>query len=234
LESLNDAPAPLRLSDLLTSEIGPWVQPFVLPPNERGGQPQSAVALATLVRGVEDVEAIGASLASIDGVVFLDQFALLEEGYRSLRQAALRYVALGVAAVLALLWLHYRSLSSTAIALLPALLAAGATAGLISLAGVPLNLVHLFGLLLVLGMGVDYGVFLAESARQQEPVGATALGLLLSCTTSVLGLGLLALSSNPGLRALGVTTAVGVVSSLLLGPAVLSLLAPRTKPEASA
>jgi predicted exporter len=73
-------------------------------------------------------------------------------------------------------------------------------------------------------MGVDYGVFLAETARQREPVGATALGLLLSCATSVLGLGLLSLSSNPGLRALGMTTAIGVVSSLLLGPAVLALL----------
>ena len=55
-------------------------------------------------------------------------------------------------------------------------------------------------------------------------MGATALGLVLSCATSVLGLGLLALSSNPGLRSLGVTTALGVVSSLLLGPAVLAVL----------
>ena len=82
-------------------------------------------------------------------------------------------------------------------------------------------------------MGVDYGVFLAESARQHEPVGATALGLILSCTTSVLGLGLLALSSNPALRALGVTTALGVVSSLLLGPAVLALLSRRAASRVS-
>jgi predicted exporter len=224
IASLEATPEPLRIDDLTHSEIGPWIRPFVLPPDERYSDPETEVALVTLVRKVGDVQALTAALEPIDGVIYLDQLAELEAGYRELRRAALRYVGLGVAAVLALLWLHYRSLASTGVALLPALLAVGTTAGLISLSGLPLNLVNLFALLLILGMGVDYGVFLAESARQHEPIGATALGLMLSCATSVLGLGLLALSSNPGLRSLGVTTAVGVVSSLSLGPAVLAVL----------
>jgi len=220
--SLAESPPPLRLADLLESPIGHWVRPFVLPPDDRSGD-DARVALANLVRGVRD-EAALADVGSLEGVVYLDQFELLEQGYRGLREAAVRTVGLGVLAVLGLLWLNYRSAAATAVAVLPALLACGTTAGLISLFGVSLNLVHLFGLLLILGMGVDYGVFLAETARQGEPVGATALGLLLSCATSVLGLGLLALSGNPGLRALGVTAAVGVVSSLLLGPAMLAVL----------
>jgi predicted exporter len=224
VESLSRAPDPLRIADLEDSAIGPWVGPFVLPPDERNAAPETAFALVSLVRGVEDPEALAAAFEPMEGVFYLDQLERLEAGYRELRRAALRYVALGVLAVLALLWLHYRSLASTGVALLPALLAVGTTAAAISLSGQPLNLVNLFGLLLVLGMGVDYGVFLAESRRQHEPVGATALGLVLSCATSVLGLGLLSLSSNPGLRSLGITTAVGVVSSLLLGPAVLALL----------
>ena len=129
--------------------------------------------------------------------------------------------------VLGLLLVHYRSLSATGVALLPALLGCSATAALLALSGTPLNLVHLFALLLVLGMGVDYGVFLAEASRQGEGTGATALGLVLSCTTSVLGLGLLALSSNPALRALGLTTGIGVLSSLLLGPTVLAVFGRR-------
>jgi predicted exporter len=226
-DSLTGEPEPLRLGDLLGSPIAPWISPFVLPADEGSDDTASRVALVTLVRGVDDPAALLDTLAPIDGVVYLDQLALLEAGYGELRRAALRFVGLGAGLVLVLLWLHYRSLAATAIALLPALLACGTTAGLISLAGLPLNLVNLFGLLLILGMGVDYGVFLAESARQREPVGATAVGLLLSCTTSVLGLGLLSLSSNPGLRSLGVTTAVGVISSLLLGPAVLAVLGRR-------
>jgi predicted exporter len=232
LEGL-DARPPLTLSDLSESGIGHWVRPFVLPPDSRGGEPEARVALATLVRGVKDPSRLTRALEPLEGVIFLDQLALLEAGYRGLRRSALRTIAVGVVAVLFLLWLHYRSLPATGVALLPALLAAGTTASLIALSGQPLNLVHLFGLLLILGMGVDYGVFLAESARQREPLGATAVGLVLSCTTSVLGLGLLALSSNPGLRALGVTTAIGVVSSLLLGPAVLAVLGRREESGAS-
>jgi predicted exporter len=227
--SLSSRPEPLRIDALADSAIGPWIRPFLLPPDERGGDPEATVALASLVRGVHDPAALAAALAPLEGVVYLDQFASLEAGYGALRRAALRTVGLGVVLVLALLWLHYRALGArpvraTAIALLPSLLAGSATIGLLALSGQPLNLVHLFGLLLVLGMGVDYGIFLAESARQHERVGATVLGLLLSCITSVLGLGLLALSNNPGLRALGVTTAIGVISSLLLSAAVLALL----------
>ncbi len=224
LASLDARPPPLRLDDLTGSALGHWIRPFVLPRDTREGPVESRVALVTLLRGVSDPARLAAGLSQIDGAVFFDQLALLEAGYRSLRRAAGIMIGLGIVAVLLLLWLHYRSLSDTAVALVPALLAAGTTAALISLGGGALNLVHLFGLLLILGMGVDYGVFLAETARQGESVGATALGLVLSCTTSVLGLGLLALSSNPGLRALGATTAIGVISSLLLGPAVLAIL----------
>lgn len=236
VESLTEEAPPLRIDDVARSPIGHWVAPFVLPPDTRRGVPGAEVAIVTLVRGLSDAGALTRALTPIDGAVYLDQFARLEQGYRDLRRAALRYVGLGVVAVLVLLWLHYRSLAATGVALLPALLACGLTAGSLSLMGHPLNLVHLFGLLLILGMGVDYGVFLAESARLRESpqaLGATALGLVLSCTTSVLGLGLLALSSNPGLRSLGVTTALGVVSSLLLGPAVLALLGGRDVVRAS-
>ena len=231
--SLQQRPPPLDLEALLASPLQHWITPFLLPEDEPGGDPAARFAIATRVRGVDSPARLEARVADLEGVVFLDQLTLLTEGYRGLRRAATRMIAFGVLAVLALLWLHYRSLGATAIALVPALLAAGTTAAAIALAGQPLNLVHLFGLLLTLGMGVDYGVFLAESVRQREPAGATALGLLGSCATSVLGLGLLALSSNPGLRSLGVTTAAGVVSSLLLGPTVLALLGPRSKSSES-
>ena len=45
----------------------------------------SSAAIATLLRGVEDPAAVTA-LTQASSVVFLDQFALLEEGYRGLRR----------------------------------------------------------------------------------------------------------------------------------------------------
>ena len=76
-------------------------------------------------------------------------------------------------------------------------------------------------------MGVDYGVFLAESGRGRaslSEVSATMLSLGLACISTVLAFGLLAMSSNPALRAIGLTTGIGVLSSLILAPSVLLLL----------
>lgn len=49
------------------------------------------------------------------------------------------------------------------------------------------------------------------------------MALVLACLSTVLGFGLLALSSNPALRSLGLTAGVGVLLSLLLAPTVLVL-----------
>ena len=225
--SLAAAPEPLVLADLRASPVGDWVRPFLLP-----REPGEPFAIATLLRGARDHEAIESALRAVDGALFFDQLALLEDGYRGLRETALRFLALGVLGVLALLALHFRSLATTAIALVPSLAAAATTAGALALLGGELNLVHLFGLLLVLAIGVDYGVFLAETVRRGEGVGATALSIALACATSVLALGMLAFSENPALRALGATTGLGVLSSLALGVALLALLAPRRTPHA--
>ena len=78
-------------------------------------------------------------------------------------------------------------------------------------------------LLLVLGMGVDYGIFAVDGARRNEHQGTTLSSLLVSCLTSVFVFGVLALSTQPVLRAIGLTTGVGVLLALLLAPVVLTL-----------
>jgi predicted exporter len=78
-----------------------------------------------------------------------------------------------------------------------------------------------------LGMGVDYGIFTVDGGRDPELRGATLASLLVSCLTSVFVFGTLALSGQPALRAIGLTTGMGVLLSLVLSPAVLVLAARR-------
>src|SRR4029079_8027899 len=89
---------------------------------------------------------------------------------------------------------------------------------------IPVTLMHVVGLVLVLSMGVDYGVFLTESRGDEREVAATIFSLLACCMSTVLSIGLLGLSSNPGLQALGLTTGIGVLFSLILAPTALVVL----------
>jgi predicted exporter len=100
---------------------------------------------------------------------------------------------------------------------------------MLAMLGTTLDLFHVVGILLVLSMGVDYGVFLVES-RDNESLEATALGVLLACATTVLSFGLLAMSSVPALRSLGQVISIGLLLALLWSPVALFVLRPRGLP----
>jgi predicted exporter len=78
----------------------------------------------------------------------------------------------------------------------------------------------------VLSIGVDYAIFLVASGPEADTRAATLLGLCLACASTCLAFGLLAFSSFPALRALGASTAIGAVLSLVMAPTVLLLLGP--------
>jgi len=99
--------------------------------------------------------------------------------------------------------------------------ALGALLGVLTLfaiAGIPLNLFSQLGMLLVLGIGLDAGIFSAEHGRHP----ATWLAITLSTLTSVLAFGLLAFSATPALHNLGLTCLIGLTLVWLLVPWVRS------------
>ena len=127
----------------------------------------------------------------------------------------------GGALVLLFLAGRYRRGRPVVAAFLPSLLVAVFVLALFAVAGIEANLLHVMSLIMVMGMGVDYGVFLVDSAGRRESFGATMLSLLLSCLTTAFVFGTLAFSSQPALRAIGVTTAVGILLSYALAPVTL-------------
>ena len=135
----------------------------------------------------------------------------------------------GLAAVFGLILLRHRALRPTLVVYLPAVLAAAGTLGGLSLIGVDLNMLSLVALLMVVCMGVDYGVFLAEHRNDETARRSTLLAILLAGTSTMLGFGLLAFSSQPPLFHIGTTAAIGVLLCMLLAPCVASLLLPRAR-----
>jgi predicted exporter len=80
---------------------------------------------------------------------------------------------------------------------------------------------NVIAVLLVLSMGVDYGIYALEG-NQDEREAATTLGsVLLAALTTVLSFGLLGLSDNPALASIGATVGLGLVFCVLTSPLVL-------------
>ena len=123
-------------------------------------------------------------------------------------------VSISYLIVAALVLLRYGSGLGFRILATPTLAAAG-TILILAALGEPLTLFHGVGLLLVLGIGVDYALFFAE-AGEVEP--GTLQAVLLSAGTTVLSFGVLSLSTLPVLVGIGTTVVVGIVLSLALSP----------------
>ncbi len=81
--------------------------------------------------------------------------------------------------------------------------------------GIPYNLFSAFSMILLLGIGVDYSIFLTEAKDRRDVV---FLGILLAAMTTLLSFGLLSFSATPALRSIGITLFIGVPTSILLLP----------------
>lgn len=104
-------------------------------------------------------------------------------------------------------------------ALLPTALASGLTLAVLALLGQPLQLFNVLALLLILGMGVDYGIFMLE--QPDRDAIRPFLSVTLAAASTLLAFGLLALSATPALRAFGLTMLFGIGLSWLLTPMFL-------------
>lgn len=104
--------------------------------------------------------------------------------------------------------------------LAPSVLGIALTLAALGYLGQPLTLFHWMALMLVLGVGANYAVFLHEGEpHTTHRPGAMYASVLLSAITALLSFGLLSLSSMPALRDFGLTLLLGIGFTALLVPA---------------
>ncbi|MFZ6649488.1 MMPL family transporter [Undibacterium sp. TJN25] len=101
-------------------------------------------------------------------------------------------------------------------ALAPSALASCLALSVLAICGQPLQLFNVLALLLILGMGVDYGIFLLEQPGKNET--RPFLSITLAAASTLLSFGLLALSGTPALRAFGLTMLLGIALAWILTP----------------
>lgn len=159
--------------------------------------------------------------------------ALLELELRAMMGRELRFFF--IAAIIGnfvLLVINTRSGLEAAGILLPALIALEFLLAGMSICDVALDPVNLVIVALVLGLGVDYGVFATAAERERGgwPRGLRHCGraVLLTWLTTVVGFGFLAPSRFPALAGLGQLATVGLslclVVTMTVVPALLTVL----------
>ena len=119
-------------------------------------------------------------------------------------------------AFVSMLLLAFRyGLSGGLAVMLAPTIAAITSIGIQGLIGEPLSLFNVLAVLLVLGIGVDYGIFYRETGAASP---STLVAIALSSITTLLAFGLLALSATTAVHAFGLTILIGIGIAFLLSP----------------
>lgn len=147
-----------------------------------------------------------------------------------------RLSVLASIAVLISLWLVLGRLELAIAVLLPVCLSMVVTLGLLGLAGIPVNLISCLFVVFVLGVGVDFSIFLFNTRlrayRGVKSHDASTSGSVVLCAfTTLFGFASLMLATHPAIFSIGVTGFIGISASLLMAFTITPLTARAIFPD---
>ena len=207
--------ASLQVEDGLEQPLAAPLRPLWL--GDVDGRHASIVMLQGLTPA--HLGAVAAAGQGIEGVRWIDRTATFSSLLRHYRLQMGWLLLAGYVAVGLALFARFRSNAWRA--WVPTALAALLSLAALGWLGVPLQLFGVLAQLLLLGLGVDYGIFLLE----HEGDGASWLAVCLGAASTLLAFGLLSLSATPALHGFGLT--------LLFGIGFVWLLSPCLRPDSS-
>ncbi|HEY0334648.1 MAG TPA: MMPL family transporter [Stenotrophomonas sp.] len=207
VQTARSAP-PLQPHDLADSPLATAVEGLLLDSGDH------ATALVSL-SGLRDPVVLAAA-AQARGAMLLDLKQASESLVAAYRTRLLLALAVAALLLVATVGAALRSPKRMLRVLLPMGLTTVLVLAVLRVAGTELNLFHLIGLILGAGLGLDYGLFFEHAGEGREDQLRTLHGLVVCSVMTVLVFALLALSSIPVLRAIGVTVTLGVLCNFVL------------------
>lgn len=195
--------APMTLADAMKTALGEALRPLAM----------KDANVVLLHSPSKEALAEFHSLDSLPGVRFVDRTGEISDVMRRWRLGMSWLLLLGYVLIFAVLWPRFKLEAWRAV--VPTAIATIVSLATVALLNEPLTLFHILSLWILLGMGVDYGIFLVE---HPDDDGESWLAIGLGAISTLLSFGLLAVSSTPAIHAFGTTLGVGVTTVWLISP----------------
>jgi predicted RND superfamily exporter protein len=198
-----------------------------------------------LYKILEDVQDSNADYNKLD-VGFTGSMAVIDyEGDKMAMEDVMITFVITFVLILILLFVSFRSISLPAFTLIPLIVGIIITAGIIQLTYGALNMAAAFFAVLLLGLGIDFGIHLltrfTEEMNGENDVKAafkktsmnTGKAIVLGSVTTAVAFGALIFSKTGGMHQMGIVLAIGLIitmlSVLFLLPALVTLRLRRGK-----
>jgi len=119
------------------------------------------------------------------------------------------YIIFALAVIVVSVSILFRNLKKIILTLLPVTTGLVFMLGAMGFMGIEFNLFNIVAAILVIGLGVDLGIFMVCNLSEGYEHTA-ALGILLGGLTSFVGLGALAIARHPAISSIGITVLLGL------------------------
>tara|TARA_B110000503_G_scaffold44630_1_gene72885 strand:- start:5999 stop:8365 length:2367 start_codon:yes stop_codon:yes gene_type:complete len=151
-------------------------------------------------------------------IIFVDKVFNLSKLLDNYRSLAILWL-IGAYIIIFIIVLKRYGLIQGAAVIGPTFVASLLTLGLIVFIFGSYSLFHVLALFLVLGVGIDYGLFISENNGNKEPA---MIAILLSAITTLLSFSMLMTSSTSALYDFGLTVSIGVIITFFLFPVIFN------------
>jgi predicted exporter len=222
-EAARTAP-PLTPRDLIGTPLAARIGGLLVEHDDGAIALVSMTGLADPARVAQAIEALSASSAGANAasnaprgrIELLDLKTASESLVVAYRERVLAALAIAALLLTATVWLALRSPRRALRVLLPMALTTLIILAVLRGMGVELTLFHLVALILAAGLGLDYALFFEHAGDDRDDQLRTLHALIVCSLMTLLVFFLLALSSIPVLRAIGVTVTIGVIGNFVL------------------
>lgn len=149
-----------------------------------------------------------------DGIVYVDKMNQINNSLTMLSKKAMQLVAIAYIIVYIILSIIYGFRGAFYVIRIP-IFSSFSVATILGYLGIPFNFFATIGMILTLGIGIDYSLFFKESKKN---ISITTLAVTLSAMTTILSFGSLALSSFAPVSIFGLSIFIGILCCFLHSP----------------
>ncbi len=205
--NLKISPAPILPEDLKVLGIKEVLDSMII-------SSEGKVSVLTLVPDTAEIKTLmERDKDRLPGVRFVSQTHFSEMIRNAISHDFIRFIIGAFFIIILLLVLLFRNIKKVLLSLIPVATGMIFMLGVMSWLEIPFNIFNIISTILIIGLGVDYGIFMVcKSSEEYEHDTDTAV--LLSGLTTVTGFGALIFARHPALHSIGITVLLGIGAAI--------------------
>lgn len=180
------------------------------------------ILFTSVVMPLQNVDAVNCAVVGNRNAVVIDPFFYTKDMVGMLHRDFNTVLLISSLFVLVVLLLSLRSVIATLIAFTPMFLSWYIVQGIMALFGIPFNLINIIISSFIFGVGVDYSIFIMDGLINKVRGNDDGLlkyhktAILFSAFTLIVVVFSLLFAQHPAIRSVGVSTMIGMISTILL------------------